>query len=352
MEAHVQTLARAQAKLGLSVQVICVNHEPGPTKREQDGEVGVIRLSRLGSAAKLDICPDLFGLLAATDAEIFHVHVPNPIMIIGALAARREQLVVTYHSDHVRQRLRGLVFGPIERRFFGRVKAILATSEAYSGSSPLLRRFAEKVETVPLGIDLEPFLRPDPRVLLEAKEIQSRYAAPIWFSCGRIVYYKGLQTALDALEHVEGTLLVAGEGPELERLRSRATPRAVFLGDVEDVRPYYLAARALWFPSNARSEAFGLVQVEAMASGCPVINVAIGGSGVPWVSPHEETGITIPRSDPGQLAGAARRLLDDELRERLGCRGRERARKLFDHGVMAERTHAVYQRVLEAAVAT
>ena len=88
--------------------------------------------------------------------------------------------------------------------------------------------------------------------------------------------------------------------------------------------PYYLAADAFWFPSNARSEAFGLVQVEAMASGCPVINTAIPHSGVPWVSPHEETGLTVPVDDPAALAAAANRLLTEPgLRDRLGAAGRD-----------------------------
>jgi len=311
----------------------------------------VTRLARLGSAAKLDICPDLLGSLASIEADLFHVHVPNPIMILAALASRREPLVVTYHSDHVRQRLRGLVFGPVERRFFGKVKAIIATSEAYSRASALLKAFADRVEIVPLGIDLEPFLAPAPEALEAAREIQARYAGPLWFACGRLVYYKALDVALDAIEHVEGTLLVAGEGPELARLRARAKARAVFLGNVDDVRPYYIAARALWFPSNARSEAFGLTQLEAMASGCPVINTSIEGSGVPWVSPHEVSGLTIRPDDPLALAEAARRLLDDELRERLARGGVTRTRELFDHRTMGERTTAVYRRVLEAAVA-
>src|SRR5205814_697475 len=104
--------------------------------------------------------------------------------------------------------------------------------------------------------------------------------------------------------------------------------RVVFLGDLpcRQIVPYYLAATAFWFPSNARSEAFGLVQVEAMASGCPVINTAIPGSGVAWVSRHDESGLTVPMNDPLALARAARRLLDEPgLRERLASGGRERA---------------------------
>src|SRR5439155_6052851 len=125
------------------------------------------------------------------------------------------------------------------------------------------------------------------------------------------------------LRHTPGTLLIAGDGPDRRRLQVLARQlgvgeRVAFLGYVPSITPYYLAATAFWFPSNARSEAFGLVQVEAMACGCPVINTQIPGSGVAWVSRHEETGLTVPMNHPKALADAAWRLLQEPgLRERL-----------------------------------
>ena len=95
-----------------------------------------------------------------------------------------------------------------------------------------------------------------------------------------------------------------------------------FLGGMpyQAIVPYYLAAHAFWFPSNARSEAFGIVQVEAMAAGCPVINAAIPHSGVAWVSPHDVSGLTVAVDDPVALADAANRLLAEPgLRDRLSA---------------------------------
>jgi rhamnosyl/mannosyltransferase len=118
----------------------------------------------------------------------------------------------------------------------------------------------------------------------------------------------------------------------------------------QEIIPYYLAADAFWFPSVAKSEAFGLVQVEAMACGTPVINAAIPHSGVPWVrvSRHGETGLTVPVDDPSALAAAARRLMDEPgLRDRLGAAARARAAREFDHRVMARRSLALYEAVLE-----
>src|SRR5205823_5359495 len=114
--------------------------------------------------------------------------------------------------------------------------------------------------------------------------------------------------------------------------------RVVWCGAVDDatLAGAYRAATALWFPSNARSEGFGLVQVEAMAAGCPVINTHVPHSGVAWVCRHEREGLTVPVNDPAALAAAARRLLEEPgLRERLVEAGRQRAVSEFDHRTMA-----------------
>ena len=128
--------------------------------------------------------------------------------------------------------------------------------------------------------------------------------------------------------------------------------RVKFLGAMpyQKIIPYYLAADAFWFPSIAKSEAFGIVQVEAMAAGCPVINTAIPESGVSWVSRHDREGLTVPVADSAALAEAANRLVfEPGLRERLAEAGRKRAREEFDHRVMAERSLDVYRDVLAGA---
>jgi rhamnosyl/mannosyltransferase len=121
----------------------------------------------------------------------------------------------------------------------------------------------------------------------------------------------------------------------------------VFAGylDDDELAGAYRAANALWFPSNARSEAFGLSQVESMASGCPVLNTSVPHSGVSWVSVHDETGLTVPIDDAPAFARAARRLLDEPgLHARLAEGARRRAVQAFDHMVMARRSLELYAR--------
>jgi rhamnosyl/mannosyltransferase len=353
IESHVRTLACAQARLGMDVQVLCVNHQAGPTTSERDGLVEVVRFGRTASAAKLDVCPDLARSLARLEADIVHLHVPNPTMMLAILGARMTlPLVVTYHSDLIRQRIRGALFRPIERLVYRQVRAIMPTSPLYAAGSRFLRPYADRVQVLPHGVDLEPFLNPSDDDRLEAERIRGRHEGPLWLGCGRLVYYKGFQNAIRALAQVRGTLLLIGEGPDQRSLQNEARrfgvrDRVVFLGLVRRVVPYYLAADAFWFPSNARSEAFGIVQVEAMASGCPVINTHIPHSGVSWVSRHEETGLTVPVDDPSALAEAANRLLSEPgLRDRLAAGARARAIREFDQSTMAQRSLAIYRGVL------
>lgn len=361
IETHTRTLARAQAALGADVQVFCVNHDSSRTVAEHDGPVRITRFGRRVAAAKIDVCPDLGPRLREVDADILHMQVPNPTMILALLRARpNKPVVVSYQSDVVRQKFRAWLFHPLERLAYRQVRAILSASPTYPGGSSFLRRYRDRVQVLPMGIDLEPYLNPSAEHRAQALAIRARHAVdgPLWLACGRQVYYKGFLNAIRALTRVPGRLVLIGDGPdrpaleaEVERLGLR--DRAVFQGNLPhylDLVPFYLAADAFWFPSNARSEAFGLVQVEAMASGCPVINTNIPHSGVAWVSPHEESGLTIPIDDPIALADAANRLLSEPgLRDRLAAAARTRAIREFDHRVMAERSLALYRRILGLA---
>jgi glycosyltransferase involved in cell wall biosynthesis len=259
----------------------------------------------------------------------------------------------------VKQRILGRVFAPIERLVHSRSALVLSTSEAYAGGSAVLKERLTKVRALPLGLDLTRFTKPSSAALEAEQILRARSAGPLWLSVGRLVYYKGLTTAIDALKSVRGRLMIVGRGPLERELRARAADQGVaervdWAGHVDDdaLVGAYRAASALWFPSNARSEGFGLVQVEAMASGCPVINAAIPHSGVPWVSPDGKSGLTIPLGDSRALAAASRRLLDEPgLRNRLSRHAIERAHVEFDDGVMARRSLSFYESAISASAA-
>lgn len=363
IETHVQTLARRQVELGLRATVVCVNHERSSTATASEFNSGVeiLRVRRRTSFSKWDFCPGLSHLLrrllgSDSDIDLVHLHTPNPTMTLALTTAGiRKPLVVTHHSDIVKQRVWGRVLTRLERPLMRRANRIFTDSPPYAGGSQALAPWLAKVEALPLGIELGAFIEPSEAALRHRDDFRKKYPGPIWLCVGRLVYYKGIEVAIAALKEVPGTLLIVGDGPLRKSLEETATrfevaERVVWLGKVDDdqLTGAYHAAMALLFPSNARSEAFGLVQVEAMSSGCPVVNSNIPHSGVPWVCPDGVSGFTVPMNDASALAAAARRLVESpELRSELSAAARRRAVELFDAQTMAETSLRHYQDVIK-----
>ena len=185
-------------------------------------------------------------------------------------------------------------------------------------------------------------------------KIRSRFGERIVLSIGRLIYYKGFDHLIRAMNSVEGHLLIIGDGPLRKALAEKArhlgvSGRVTFVGEVENVVPYLQASDVFALPSVARSEAFGIVQLEAMSCGKPVVNTMLQ-SGVPWVSIDGLTGITVPPADSDALASALNRLLGDAtLRARLGAAGRLRVEQEFRADLMVTRTLDLYEEVINSA---
>ena len=346
MESHVELIARLTAP-EVDVEVIVSHHEP-ETVREVVGGIPVTRIGTKLTVASASFGPGMARALRDADADVVHFHHPNPPAILSWLAARpRGRLIVTYHSDIVRQRVLGPLVSPLVHRLLGRADAIVASSPQYAASSPVLPRHAERVRVIPFGIDPADLAGGE----AEAEEVRRRFGPRIVFGAGRLVYYKGFEHLVRAMKRVDAHLLIAGDGPLREPLLQLArdegvAERVTLLGRVPDLRPYYRAADVFAFPSVARSEAFGIVQMEAMAYGVPVVNTALD-TGVPFVSPHDLSGLTVPPADADALAGAITRILaDPDLRARLGAGGRHRVTTELSASTMARRTLDLYREVL------
>lgn len=344
MESHLELLSRELLKRGVDVRVIVSSDDRRTVHETVDG-VPVTRIGTLVNVASASLNPGLGREILGTPADVVHFHHPNPTAVLSYLASRHPgRLVVTYHSDIVRQKVLGNAFAPLLHRFLGRAETIIATSPDYAATSPILQRHAEKVRVIPFGVDAEHLARVQPGIVAE---IRRRFGSKLVLGAGRLVYYKGFRYLVRAMARIDGRLLLAGGGPlrgDLEREAREAgvADRVEFLGSVPDLRPYLHAADVFVLPSVERSEAFGIAQLEAMACGVPVVNTALP-TGVPFVSPHEMTGLTVPPADAGALAAAVSRILGDPaLRHRLGAAARERATGELGLERMMERTIAVY----------
>jgi rhamnosyl/mannosyltransferase len=351
METHLGLLAHGLTARGLDVEVL-VHGGGRRTLRETVRGIPVTRVGALGRLMSTEFSPSLVTELSRL-YDVLHLHTPHPMAMVAYLAARKpaHALVITHHSDIVRQARVRSVLQPLFRAVLERADAIIATSQRYLESSDELKPYRTKVKVIPYGIDLQRF-SPSLKQLAPALEIRSKHGTRIVLATGRLIYYKGFEVLLDAMRTVRAHLLLVGDGPLRAALEARARrngvgDRVTFVGSVpnEDMGRYYGAADVFALPSIARSEAFGIVQIEALASTLPVVNTSLA-SGVPDVSLHDVTGLTVAPNDAGALADALNRLLDDpEFARRLGNRGRECALERFSADRMVDETVALYREV-------
>jgi glycosyltransferase involved in cell wall biosynthesis len=341
---------------GVSANAIVSNEAPVSLTET----IANVRVTRLARAFAYASTPVAFGMKRAIreaargqgPADVFHLHFPYPW---GELAFLRSRVatpaVLTYHSDIVRQRFLGAAYAPIQRRLLDRVERIIVGAPQMIASSPFLAEHAEKCRVVPFGIRVGRFAE-TPAIASRAAVLRSRHSRPVVLFVGRLIYYKGVDVLVRAMADVDADLVVIGGGPLEEQLRVLAgslgiSERVAFLSQQpeDELVAWYHAADVLCLPSVARSEAYGLVQLEAHASGTPVVSTRLD-TGVPFVNQDGVTGLTVPPGDAGALACALQTLVtDDGLRARMGAAARERAGQDFTIEGMVDRVLAVYEEV-------
>jgi len=324
------------------------------TSREIRNGVPVTRAGTLVRVGSVGLSPLLPFELRRSDADITVVHEPNPIALVADFVTRRRgPLVVYFHSEVVRAEWKyRLAYRPFLARVLDRAARILVASPVMAESASQLAEYRDKCVVVPYGIDLKP-LAEAPECRRRAAELKLEHGRPLVLFTGRLVPYKGVDVLIRASARTTARVLIAGDGPLRPQLETLALQMGVgdrvrFLGTVSDpeLAALYHACDLFVLPSVTRAEAFGMVQIEAMACRKPVISTALP-SGVPWVNQHARTGIIVPPGDPDALAVAIQTLIaDPALRRRMGEAARERVLAEFTAGRMAERTLAIYRDVL------
>ncbi len=352
IENHVRLLAEAQAAGGHTVSVL-VTSPDRHTHVEQRNGVRVIYAARLATVASTPLSLALPLRLRRERPDIAHLHFPYPV---GDAAqrffGRARRTVITYHSDIVRQKRLLQFYAPLLRGTLARADAIIATSPRYVETSPFLAPLAGKVTVIPYGIDTARFAEADPAAVAA---VRARYPGPLLLFVGQLRYYKGVEFLIRALAQVPGAtaLLVGGESStqrsELEALAQTlgVAERVQFLGQRDAELPVlYHAAEVFVLPSIERSEAFAIVQLEAMAAGRPVVSCDVG-TGVAWVNQHGQTGLVVPPRQPEALAAALNELLADPARQAaLGMAGQARVQAHFTQARMLAAIDALYAGLL------
>lgn len=283
--------------------------------------------------------------------DLVHVHAPWPQSDINLLLSRyRGAVVVHWHRDIVRQRMLYAGYRVLERWLLGRADRICVTSPKLLAESTALAGFRHKAVAIPIGIGEA--VRRIGRDDVEA--LRARHGGRrLVFALGRLVPYKGFEHLVRSATRLAegGLILIAGDGPlrrdlesEIERLGVRDRVRLLGRLTGDEVELHMHACDVFCLPSIDRSEAFGIVLIEAMRASRPLVTSRILGSGIDWVNEDGATGLTVEPGDATALAVALNRLLGDpELARRLGETGRRRYESLFSARRMASLVREMYQ---------
>jgi len=288
----------------------------------------------------------------AHSSEIVQYHFPWPFADLLHLAARpKAPAIMTFHSDIVRQRWLGKAYAPLMRHTLRSMRIIVANCPAYAQTSPVLSDPAirDKVRVIPLGIVEESYSAVGDETIFTRLNLAKE--EPFFLFVGVLRYYKGLHFLIKAARQVKARIVIAGVGPELEKLRSlaecMASDNVLFAGQVSDAEKVSLIRQslAMVLPSHLRSEAFGMVLIEASIFGRPLISCEIG-TGTSFVNVHEETGFIVPPEDPDALANAMNVLLQETyVAKTLGQGARARYEALFSGPALGQAYASLFREV-------
>lgn len=355
LQEAIRQIAMSAVPLGIEAQIFTLSPTPYPPTITRP-EAIVIRKRSWLAPSSCDLGgPDAFREFRslARTADLIHYHFPWPFADVLHLAIRpKTPAVMTYHSDIVRQRMMGMAYSPLMRRMLHSMSRILATSPAYAESSPVLSSpsLRDRIRVIPLGIDEASY--PDVQGDQSLSRFGLRANEPFFLFIGVLRYYKGLHTLLRAASDVGVRVVIAGSGPEGGALREQAQrlglSNVVFAGQVADEEKVALLkqCRALVLPSHLRSEAFGMVLVEASMFGRPMITCEIG-TGTSFVNVDGETGLVVPPGSPEALAGAMNMLLmDEDACREFGATARLRYERLFSGPALGRAYAELYREVL------
>ena len=329
-----------------------------PKGRGAEETVNGVKVTRAGSLGIYFSMPVSFSFIPklrkmSKNADIIQLHDPNPLGDLALLlSGYKGKAVVWWHSDIVKQKKLLFFFKPIMNRFLKRVDRIIVATEGHITSSKYLGKYKEKCAVIPYGIKVDEYLN-NPRLPVLTEMLTDKSRKKVLFT-GRLIYYKGIEVLVRAFENINGAeLFIIGTGSEESRMRELVSEknmsgRVHFLGNLpkDRLRAAFADCDFLVLPSVANSEAFGLVQLEAMVYGKPVINTNLP-TGVPLVSVGGKTGVTVPVNDVAALAEAIQKLTDDSaLREEYGRNAAERVKQKFDVNKMAESVLSEYKKLL------
>ena len=334
---------------------IVVARSSGPTEHSVIDGVPVNAAYSFGTAFSTPISPAYLRafLKGASTSDLIVHHAPFPLTDIALLAQKsRIPLVVHWHAEIIGRSLLKSALMPAIISSLKRAAKIIVAHPIMIQQSDLLKRFSDKCVAIPYGTDINYWSKIN-QLKVKAGQNSRSESSRLLVAIGRLVPYKGFSLLLQALQDIDAKLVLIGEGDLLPNLRRQANilgieDRVVFAGKLprSEMRALLQTANALVMPSISSAEAFGIVQIEAMAAGCPVINTNIS-TAVPFVARHKLEGLTVSVGDVAALREAILLILDNpEYARKLGNAAELRVRAEFDEDLFRQRNFDLYRSIV------
>jgi rhamnosyl/mannosyltransferase len=342
---------------GFSCDVLCSS----PIYKDETHKIKnytVFRTKSFGKLFSTSITPKMIFKLREIicDYDIVHIHLPDPMANLALFCANKSgvKVIIHWHSDIINQKLLLKLYTPLQNWLLNRADAVIATTPNYITSSEFLNTYKHKCVAIPIGIDGDKLTYTN----TEVESIRGLYRNKhIIFALGRLAYYKGFSYLVESAKYLSDdfVLLIGGSGDlhdDLQRLihQNKLGEKVKLIGRIEDsvLGNYYQACDVFCLPSIVKTEAFGVVQIEAMSFGRPVVATKIEGSGVSWVNQHEVTGLNVIPKCPHSLAKAFQSILfsNDKYRS-YSKNALERFQMHFKREQMASEILKVYSTVMK-----
>lgn len=285
---------------------------------EEVNKVKVFRAKTLRVVLGMPLSFDFLSLYKkiAGDYDLIFLHYPFPLSFLAYfLFSRGKDLVIWYHSDIVRQRLLEVFFKPLHLFCLKKAKKIFVSNPNLIRSSNYLSKFEYKCVVIPFGVDLN-YFQENEDIKKKSAKIKKIFKKPLILSVGRLVSYKGFKYLIKAALEVEAQFLIIGEGKLKRSLlklikKLNLSDKFFILPFVDDLRPYYLACDIFVLPSISKAEAFGIVLLEAIVCGKPVISTRLN-TGVDWLNMDQSTGFVVEPKNEKELASRINFLLKNK----------------------------------------
>ncbi|MCE3076560.1 glycosyltransferase [Chryseobacterium gwangjuense] len=283
--------------------------------------------------------------------DIIHIHHPDPMSTLALfMSGYKGKVILHWHSDIIAQKKLLLLYKPLQNWLLKRADLILTTSPNYLEYSEDLKKYKRKCKILPIGIE-DISLCSDSEAVRRIKEKYKN--KKIIFSLGRLVHYKGFEYLINAADYLNDdyVILIGGEGPLKSNLQDlinqkNYSSKVELLGylDNASLYSYYNACDLFCLSSIEKTEAFAIVQIEAMAFGKPVIATKIYGSGVPWVNEDGYSGINVePRNSEGIGKTIVKILQNSENYNKFSMNARKRYIENFSIDIMIDNCLKFYE---------